>query len=271
MGFVYSSDDIARLDKHYSEGFTFGTGNTAVMVSAVFRTKEDVVKRVIPPTFEPFKDPIGGVYVVEYPRTNIGVSSNEAAVYFFVQYKGAPGRYCLTLPVTNEMSLIGGREIYGFPKKMAEKITVEREGDNVTGVCIRKGIKIIEVKVNLTGPGEPPPPLPPWYLTKYFPHPKLGHFGWTSESTEIFDFNPRVIKCTVEIDWGKIEAGEGQILFGNSQDDPLHEIPVEAVLGASFYDGMEIRLLPGEVVGEIDPVKFRPYAFGIWGARKGTL
>ena len=115
MGLVYSSDDIARWDKHYSEGFTLGTGNTAVMVSAVFKTREEVVKRVIPPTFEPFKDPIGGVFVVEYHRTNFGVSYNEAAVYFFVQYKGAPGRYCLTMPVTNDIALIGGREIYGWP------------------------------------------------------------------------------------------------------------------------------------------------------------
>ena len=262
LSFAYSSDDISQWEKHFSKGLILGEGNTAVLVTAVFRTREEVAKRVLPPPLEPSPNLIGVAYVVEYPRTNLGVGYSEASLYLFAQYKGEPGRYCFSSSVTNDIALIVGREIYGFPYKMAEKIAVEREGNKVTGVCIRKGIPIIEIKVNLTRPREPHPPLPPWYLFKYFPHPNLRHYGWTSESTALFDYNPRLIKFNPQIDWGvKAETGEAQLALAKSKYDPLHEIPVEEVLWGSYYEGAEIRLLAGEVVEEIDPVKFRPYSF----------
>jgi len=250
MGLVRSSDEISLREKHFSKGFVLGD---AVMVMAMFRTRAEVVKRVLPPPLEPDPASIGSAYVAEFHRTNFGVTYNEAALFISAQYKGELGNYCLSMPVTNDMALIGGREVYGFPKKIAETIRVKREGSKVTGVCIRKGIPIIKIKVNLTGPGEPEafPPIGPNYLFKYFEDPRLG----------TFDYNPRLVRQYNEIDWGKVELGEGEIALGKSRYDPIYEIPVEEVLIAGYTKGMEIRMQPGEVVAEVDPMKFRPYSF----------
>jgi acetoacetate decarboxylase len=43
------------------------------------------------------------------------------------------------MPVTRDNAMWGGREIYGFPKKLAETIQVTRKGKTVTGTCIRRG------------------------------------------------------------------------------------------------------------------------------------
>lgn len=156
--------------------------------------------------------------------------------------------------MTNDMALIWGREIYGYPKKIAETIRVKREGNKVTGVCIRKGIPIIEIKVNLTGPEPEAIPQPtPNYLFKYF---------WDLDPRSgAFDSTPRLIKQCNEIDWGKVELGKGALTLAESRHDPIHEIPVEEVLTAHYAEGMEARMQPGEVVAEVDPAKFLPYSF----------
>jgi acetoacetate decarboxylase len=252
---VRSLDEISRYEKHFSKGFVLGD---AVMVMAMFRTKAEVVEKVLPPPLEPDPASIGLAYVAEFHRTNFGVTYNEAALFISAQYKGEMGNYCLSMPVTNDMALIGGREIYGFPKKIAETIHVKREGNKVTGVCIRKGIPIITIKVNLTGPAEPGaiPPAGPNYLFKHFQDPRLDRF----------DYNPRLVKQYNQTDWGKVELGEGELTLAKSKYDPVNEIPVEEVLMAGYTKGMEIRMQPGEIVAEVDPTKFRPYSFnkGDW-------
>jgi acetoacetate decarboxylase len=252
---VRSSDEISRYEKLVSKGFVLGD---AVMVMAMFRTKAEVVEKVLPPPLEPDPASIGLAYVAEFHRTNFGVTYNEAALFISAQYKGEVGNYCLSMPVTNDMALIGGREIYGFPKKIAETIHVKREGNKVTGVCIRKGIPIITIKVNLTGPAEPGaiPPAGPNYLFKHFQDPRLDRF----------DYNPRLVKQRNQTDWGKVELGEGELTFAKSKYDPVNEIPVEEVLMAGYTKGMEIRMQPGEIVAEVDPIKFKPYSFisGDW-------
>lgn len=157
------------------------------------------------------------------------------------------------MPVTNDMGMVRGRESSGFPKKIAETIRVERTGNKATGICMRRGIPIIEMKVNLTGPAEPEafPPLRPNYLFKHFMDP----------SGDKFDYNPRLVRQFSEIDWGKAELGEGELTLAKSEYDPIYEIPVEEVMIAGYTEGMEIRMQRGEVIAEVDPLKFMPYAF----------
>lgn len=251
MGLVRSLDEISAREKHFSKGIVLGD---AVMVMVMFRTKAEVVERVLPPPLEPDPASTGMAYVAEFRRTNFTVAYNEAALFISAQYDGEVGNYCLSMPVTNDMAMVDGREVYGFPKKIAETIRVRREGNKATGVCIRKGIPIIEIKVNLTGAAEPEdiPPLGPNYLFKYFESPRLEL---------AFDYNPRLVKQYNEIDWGKPELGEGELTLAKSKFDHIHEIPIEEVLMAGYAKGMEIRMQPGEVVAEVDPIKFRPYSF----------
>jgi acetoacetate decarboxylase len=211
--------------------------------------------------------------VAEIHRTNFGVTYNEAALCLFAQHNGEVGRYCLSMPVTDDMALISGREIYGVPKKLAETIRVTRSGNTVTGVCVRKGIPIIGITVNLTRPATPDDAAPatPFYLFKYFPNPDI--------QVGSFDYPPRLIKYRMEVAHaqvlddavhhgagarvrgGRVEVGDGELTLTASRHDPLHEIPVEAVLSARYVEGFSVRMGPGAVVAEVDPATFQPYAF----------
>jgi len=253
MGLVRSLNEISQRKKHFSSGYMFGDG---VMIMAVFRTKADVIRRVLPPPLEPAPTPTGLAYVTELRRTNFGVSYSEGGLFISAQYNGEVGKYCLSMPVTDDMALVWGREIYGYPKKIAETISVKREGNKVTGVCIRKGIRFIEIKANLTGQAEPGaiPPAAPNYLFKYFWNPRYPKLG-------TFDYKPRLIKQRNEIDWGKVELGNGELTLAESRYDPICEIPVEEVLTVRYAEGVEVRMQPGEVVAEVDPESFLPYSF----------
>jgi acetoacetate decarboxylase len=252
MKLVRSWDDITRRKKHFSNGYVLEDG---IMAMVSFRTQLDIVKKVLPPPLEPAPMSTGLVYISEFHSTNFGTTYNEAALYLAAQYGGEVGKYCVSMPVTDDMALIWGREIYGYPKKIAETIHVLREGNTVTGVCIRKGIPIIEIEIHLTKPidSETLPQPTPNFLFKYFwdLDPRSGKF----------DSTPRLIKQCNDIDWGKIESGDGTLTLAKSKYDPIGEIPVEEVLSAYYAKGVKARMHPGEVITKVDPKTVLPYSF----------
>ena len=248
MELVRSRQDILKRDKHFGMRYILGD---AVMVMALFETDPKVIKKVLPPPLQPSPMSTGFVYVAEFHKTNFGVTYNEAALFIAAQYEGVTGNYCLSMPVTNDLALIGGREVFGFPKKIAETIQVKRKGRKVTGTCVRRGIPLIQIEVKLTGPAGQMPPPEPNYLYKCFVAPSLSGF----------DYNPRLVRQYNDIDWGETEIGEGKVTIGKSKYDPIHEIPIKQVLMAGYSKGMEIHMKPGEVVAEVDAEAYLPYGF----------
>ncbi|MGY5876112.1 MAG: acetoacetate decarboxylase family protein [Candidatus Thorarchaeota archaeon] len=246
MGLVRTMEDIEKRAKRYSEGFTLAE---TVMINVMFTTTIEAIERVLPPPLEPPEAPIGSAYVAEFHRPNFCPPYNEAAVFVEAQYKGMTGSYCLSMPVTNDIAMIGGREIYGYPKKIAERIEVVRKGDSVSGICMRRGIPIIEIGAKLTDPFEGDIAGSPHFLLKSFADEK----GTGS------DVNPRIVKQHSVITWGKREVGDGAVRFGKSPHDPLFEIPVGEVLMALYTEDTTIRMQPGEILGEVSPDDITPY------------
>ncbi len=249
MELVQSQKKIRNWGKSFTSGFILGD---ATMVMAVFETDPKVVKKVLPPPLQPASTPMGMAYVAEFHRTNFGVTYNEAALFLAAQYEGVLGRYCLSMPVTNDMAMIAGREVFGYPKKIAETIVVKRKGNKVTGTCVRRGFPILQIEAKLTGPF--PGPMPP-------PEPHYLYKGFISPTFSGFDYNPRLLKQYNDIDWGEIEIGEGKVTLGKSKYDFLYEIPIKQVVMAAYTKGMEIRMKAGEVVAEVDAETYLPYTF----------
>ena len=70
-------------------------------------------------------------------------------------YDGVEGIYLITMPMTTEQSVIGGRETFGEPKKLAQ-ISLERDGDDLVGTVARMGVTIIELRGTVTAEVDPP-------------------------------------------------------------------------------------------------------------------
>ena len=260
MGFVKSLAEIAAA---YTEKAEF---YDAEMLTVFWETKPEIVKRLLPPPLKPSGKPIAFAFVANYPRTNFGVSYLEGALFLRAEFDGEPGAYCLAMPVTNDMAMAGGREIYGYPKKIAA-IELKRDGQDVEGRIERRGVRFFEVRAKLTGevnadeaeaimPGllsENGDSVAVCYNFKHFPAP----------GADPFDYSPRLIREEVELSPVSIEMGEAEIVMKSSDYDPWTEVEIVKLLGAMYTKGNN-AMRPGEVVAEVDPAEFAPYAFLKW-------
>ncbi len=248
MGIVKTKEELAMRAKKFTEGYTL---SEVTMVNLMFSTTMEAIENVLPPPLELPSAPLGSVYVAEFHKSSFCPPYNEAAIFVSCEYKGISGSYCLSMPVTNDIAMIGGREIYGYPKKIAEQIEVTRNGDRVTGMCVRRGVPIIEIDATITEPFEDEIGSSPHFLLKTFANEKgLGP-----------DINPRIVKQLNHVKWGTKEVGKATLSFGKSTHDPFHEIPIEQVLMALYTEGTEIQMPPGEILVEVNPKDIEPY---IW-------
>ena len=246
MGLIWSKDEIKKRVKQYENGYELADTK---IVTAMFVTTREAIERVLPPPLEPGDTLGASAYVAEFHRPNFCPPYNEAAVFVPCKYKGETGSYCLAMPVNNDIAMIGGREIYGYPKKIAESISVTRTGDEIHGVCIRRGVPIVEIKGTLTDVLEETVETGPHFLIKSI----LDEKGVGARK------NPVLMRQQNTANLGKIEIGEGSLSFGESKYDPLHEIPVSEVMMVSYSENATIIMPPGNAITEIDAEEYSPY------------
>ncbi|NVM27904.1 MAG: acetoacetate decarboxylase family protein [Candidatus Helarchaeota archaeon] len=264
MKFVLDDKDFAKLTS--VEGPLEGKFFDAEIVLVSFLTDRKTIKRIIPRPLKPASPPTATAFVAKYPKTNFECVYNEAALSLNVEYKGEPGSYCLSMPVTDDMAMIGGREIYGFPKKIAEKISLDATETGVNGSCVRRGTELINLSMDfeqevdkedllkLLNPGGPKSET--WeavnYLFKYFIAPDGSGF----------DYKPRLVRQVSSISpVKKIKlSSKFELNLKSSNRDFLGEIPVKSpIMGAYGFFNMTMHL--GKVVAEVDEFSFMPYAF----------
>jgi acetoacetate decarboxylase len=227
----------------------------AEMLLATYITDANAVKKVLPKPLSPAEVPLASVFVARYPETNFGCVYNEGALFVHCAYKNERGLYCLSMPVDDDMALIYGRERFGYPKKIADRITLEKEDNRVVGKVVRKGEEILriecELKVQLPAgitndtwvqtedwDGTPCNRLI-LFLFKHFPSP----------SGTGFDYIPRLIREPVLFrKTGDLFGGPGVVRASSSDVDPLGAIPVKEVTH-TLYGTFRNTMLPGKVVG----------------------
>jgi acetoacetate decarboxylase len=266
MRFALNDEEVAktkeRMARMESEFYD------AEMAYVLFRTDPDVVKRIIPQPLKPSDQPYATALVAKYPKTNFGSVYNEAALLVTVEYGGETGGYCLAMPVTEDMALIMGREILGFPKKIAEEISLARMENGVRGRCVRRGVELMNLSMPFEEEVEPEKAVEMlrtlsgqeggegWeaiaYNFKFFLSPRLTDF----------DYKPRLLKqVTTFRPSSRIKLGSNfDLKLKSSEADPLAEIPFkEPVMG--MYGTFNNTMHPGEVVAEVEEDQFRRYAF----------
>ena len=239
----------------------------AEMIFAIFETNRDIVREILPHPLKPSVDARGIAFVGKYPETNFNPGYNEGALLLNCEFKGERGAYCLSMPVDDDMAMVAGREVYGYPKKIADAISLERNGTNAIGSVSRKGTEIIRIECKLAQDapddffGKLAYPAEDWdgvkcqkvvsFLFKHFPGPGGN-----------LDYLPRLIREPVLFrSLGKLKTGNGQIKLSSTDYDPLGEIPVESIISI-FYGRFHNTMLPGKVVGRVwNPLRFVKHAF----------
>ena len=109
-----------------------------------WETDPATARRVLPPQFELLdpEHPIAMVYVVNIREPTFAPWYMEGGLSLLCRYGETVGVYFLNLQLSGpgaQMGLCIGREFSGLPKKMCERIVVERNGDWAYALIESKG------------------------------------------------------------------------------------------------------------------------------------
>ena len=118
-------------------------------VTAVYETDPEIIAAMLPPPLEPGPEPLVRITITRVEMPGLPIFG---AGWIGVQarHEDRLGEYPILMPMTTEQSLIGGREINGEPKKLAE-VEVSRDGNHVSAHIARMGSVICEITGTVTG------------------------------------------------------------------------------------------------------------------------
>lgn len=128
-------------------------------LSLAWETDPDVARRVLPPPLD-LADPAhptAYVYVVNIREPGFAPWYMEAALALFARFRETVGVYFLNLQLSGPgaaMGLCTGRPV-GLPKKLCERIVVERVGDCAHVLVEAKGRRIFEAEAEVYPPETP--------------------------------------------------------------------------------------------------------------------
>lgn len=215
-----------------------------VRVAAVpFTPRPGSVERILPPGIEPADGP-GTITLISYPASATFEPYNELVVLVPVRVDSTEGNYVPYIFVTTDEAMIAGREIAGFPKKMAQ-ITWEREGAGFRASVARRGTTILTVEGTVQGPmpaeGAPDrgPAGRPTINYKLIPDPAGG--------IEIEE----ITKTQLEVVPSGLEIGQARLRLQPSEFDPISDL-VPDTEGSMILITADVTIPPGEVLKRIE-------------------
>ena len=205
----------------------------------VYETDIENIRRVIPEPLEPRTNKVI-TWVSEFVLGTTQGVFGEAALYVQVKFDGVEGDYEPFLYVASHLPLTGGREIWGYQKKMAE-ISLHDEYEAVRGQVNRLNHQIIKAVV-----------VPEFPAT-------LEEMGWSTGGLFSLKYIPPAeegepplkqlvltpIHLTVQE--GKFFKGRGSVVYERSEIDPTYILEPKRII-CGFYGIGDCDLPLGKIV-----------------------
>jgi acetoacetate decarboxylase len=224
--------------------------HTVKSIRALYETEPEIARALLPKPLEPSAPEI----FVQFANVAMHLSEERtveigaATVGVACSYEGRPGYYVLAMPMEGEFVVIGGRERYGEPKKIAQT-QFSIDGDHVNAKVTRHGVSFLELDGRLGAPSDGPKQFTEYfYCYKALPAAAAG-------VTENGGFDGEVLltMLTWERDYSSVrQIDDGKIILRESAHDPLVDVPVKRLIrmelaqGASKTGGEVLRSVPGE-------------------------
>ena len=214
-------------------------------VTVVFETDPEVIASVLPPPLEP-SDPTARLRIA---IVDMGTGLKPfGAGWFGVRCKhgSTEGEYALFMPMTTEQSVIGGRETFGEPKKIAD-VTLQLDGDRVAAHIERMGFRVAEIAGQLGGdrPGYEKDKVD--FYFKLNPNP----------SGDGLDGDPPFVYCHRHESARNVRAIDGEVKLMESPLDPVADLPVRSIVSIEYAELSSSQR--GEIVGRVPAESLLPY------------
>ena len=149
------------------------------------------------------------------------------------------GEYPIFMPMTTEQSLIGGREVNGEPKKLAE-VEVHRDGDAVSARIARMGSVVCEITGRITGTREN------YELEKTDFWFKLSP---SCEAAGVLDQDPLLVYGEKTERTRVHETIEGELILKEAPLDPVADLVVRRMVDLNWTERASTQV--GRVIGPV--------------------
>ena len=179
-------------------------------------------------------------FIADYPQTRFDSVYREAAVLLHARDMKGPALHCPWMVVDDDTALMLGREVLGFPKKLAT-IELEQHGERVAGRVTRKGVEVLCIEANVSEPDRSHAPL--------FARRMVNAIGIPAFGMKLIELAPT--RELVHSAW----RGEGKLTLGSSHRDPLGDLQAAPSVEARWIvlDFAEAGFAQPEVLCDIDP------------------
>jgi len=187
-------------------------------VKVFYKTTPGLVEQLIPSPLQPADDPIVRVVMSRvFVDLHDGLEFGAATFGVNCKYKDIDGIYEITMPMEGEGVVVGGRETYGEPKKIAN-VLASKDGDTCSASVERHGIKYIEFNGNVTESIDTQSFTDHVFCFKVFP---------SCEQNKVCDQNPLLVKIDMHRTQTVNQKLDGELILRESPVDPVVDLPVE--------------------------------------------
>ena len=211
-----------------------------------YETDPDLIASVLPKPLTMSATPMVrlNVAAVDMPTGHLGAS----VVSVTCQHEGREGLYDLTMVMTTEQAVVGGREIFGEPKKLGD-VRLTRDGDRIHGIVNRRGVDYMEVEGRVVEQLEPKPVGE--RVTFYFKF-------LMDPQGKGFDHDPSLVYCTRTEEQRLRERVEPTITLRDSEFDPVADLPVRRIVSCEYSESNTTQ--SGVIQGTVPAEWILPYA-----------
>ncbi len=217
-------------------------------IKAWYKTELGLIEQLIPAPLEVHADPMVRIVISRVFVDLMGGMEFGAATFGVnCMYKGKEGIYEITMPMEGEGVVVGGRETYGEPKKIAE-VNVSKDGENCLGTVTRHGITYLELKGKVTDSLETSSFTDDVYCFKVFP---------SCEQTKPVDQNPLLVRINMHRTQNVHNKVKGEIVLRESPMDPVVDLPVKEIVSLTWEEGGSSS--NASVVEEVDIMSYVPF------------
>lgn len=222
------------------------------MVAITYLTSEAAAAAVLPSEFSLPRTPAEGLAVATlvFAKYRGGTLEpyNEVIVQVPCLYQGQLYLYVPSIYVTTDEALASGRELGGFPKKLAT-IGLDSSGAQFTGSLERHGMRVASINFkqqhtlfSVPLPAKEKVVLPPPFDQLFvLPEPTGTQQGLSSRiaATRFIPdgIAPNHIESLWRFEQGTVFAGEGRIEYAPSGTEPLAKLPVVGVIASTLFRG----------------------------------
>jgi len=208
-------------------------------LTVTFETDPDAAAEILPEGLELPVPSHAALMVVYYPTSTFG-PYNEAILGVPCRWQGEDQFYVAHIAVDTVPPLVGGREIWGYPKKIAD-IELSEEDEFVRGTLERPtGVRLVTVAMR---PERPLPPAgdggPAAVSLRVIPSAEANQPPVVAELIQVPSTDRKVHEA-----W----SGPATLQFdAESTLDPWHALPIRNVL-LGVYSRFDFTLPHGRVL-----------------------